>query len=132
MNRQEGGQTMKRDIIIGYALLVMGFALIVVMLLSLSARAADQPIEKAIGPAMESGKDLSDRDLSMPRIDPKTVELTKEMEKPMRVPDTSQETKSQTIGLFAGRPRTPPTPCIAPKAMTTLHSSLEQDWTLTL
>jgi len=82
---------MKRRILIGYAAVI---ATMTVLLFGLSALAADQPMDKPIGPVMESGKDLSDHGLSMQRIDPKTGELTKEMERPMRVPDVEPESKA--------------------------------------
>lgn len=85
---------MKRENVIGYTMLIVGFAVIVVMLFSLSARAAEEPTAQPIGPVMESGKDLADDSLSMPRIEPKAGELTREMEKPMRVPETIHETTS--------------------------------------
>jgi hypothetical protein len=82
---------MKRGILIGSATIVAAMA---VFLFGYSALAADQPMEKPIGPAMESGNDLSDHGLSMQRIDPKTGELTKEMEQPMRTPNASDESES--------------------------------------
>lgn len=93
---------MKREDVIGYTMLVIGFAVIVVMLFSLSARAAEEPTAKPIGPTMESGKDLSGENLSTPRSDPKAGELTKEMEKPMRAPDAGQEATSPSYRPLCG------------------------------
>ncbi len=84
---------MKRETFKGYAMVLAGIAGMVVLLFGFSALGAEQPMEKPIGPAMESGKDFSDQGLSLQRIDPKTGELTKEMERPMRVPDSSREFK---------------------------------------
>jgi hypothetical protein len=84
---------MERESLIGYAALVIGFVALAVVLFGLSALAADQPTATPIGPIMESGKDLSDQGLSMQRIDPKTGELTKEMEKPMQVPEVRDDSK---------------------------------------
>lgn len=93
---------MNRENIIGYAMLVMGLAVVAVMLFSLSALAADEPMEKAIGPVMESGKDLSDTGVAMPRTDPRAGELTKEMEKPMRTPDVGTESSHRGYRPLCG------------------------------
>ncbi len=82
---------MKWDQIIGYAMLFMGFVAMAIMLFGLAALAADPPMNKEIGPVMESGNDLSDRGMSTPRTDQRAGELTKEMEQPMRPPDVGSE-----------------------------------------
>lgn len=51
--------------------------------------AVDQPADEMIGPQMESGKDLTRPGTLEQRGEPATGELNKEMEKPMRVPETS-------------------------------------------
>lgn len=93
---------MKRDNLIGYAMLVMGFVAMAVVLTGLSALAADQPMENAIGPAMDSGKSAPDHGLSMQSIDPKTGELTKEMERPMGVPDAGTQSEPTDSKPFTG------------------------------
>lgn len=96
---------MKRDNLIGYAMLVMGFAAMAVVLIGLSALAADEPMEKAIGPAMDSGNSAPDHGLSMQRIDPKTGELTEEMERPMGVPDAGAQAGPADSKAFTGPTR---------------------------
>lgn len=85
---------MKRETLIGYMTVIAGIAAMTILLFGPSVFAADQPTAKPIGPVMESGKDLPDQGLSMQRIDPKTGEITKEMERPMRVPEVEQGSKA--------------------------------------
>ena len=54
-----------------------------------SVLAVDQPVDKMIGPQMEPGKDLTRPGTLDRRGQPTTGELSKEMEQPMKAPETS-------------------------------------------
>jgi len=60
-----------------------------------SALAVDQPVDKMIGPQMESGKDLTRPGTLDRRGEPTTGDLSKEMERPMKAPETSTSEDSQ-------------------------------------
>ncbi|MEK7236751.1 MAG: hypothetical protein AAB242_09015 [Nitrospirota bacterium] len=60
-----------------------------------SALAVNQPVDKMIGPQMESGKDLTRPGTLDQRGEPTTGELSKEMERPMKAPDTRPAEDSQ-------------------------------------
>lgn len=85
---------MRREMIIRGALALAGLAAMALMAVP-SALATDQPVDKMIGPQMESGKDITNQRSSMQPVEPTTGELTKEMEKPMKAPDagTSEESR---------------------------------------
>jgi hypothetical protein len=61
-----------------------------------SVPAVDQPVDKMIGPQMESGKDLTGPQTLDRREEPTKGELSKEMEQPIKVPETSPSKDSQS------------------------------------
>ncbi len=85
---------MKRGMMIRSALVLAGLVAMALMAVP-SALATDQPMDKVIGPQMESGKDITNQRSSMQPAEPTTGELSKEMEKPMKAPDagTSEESR---------------------------------------
>lgn len=54
-----------------------------------SALAVEQPVDKMIGPQMEFGNDLTRPGTLDRRGEPKTGEMSQEMERPMKAPETN-------------------------------------------